>query len=53
MAVARFGDDLDVVLRLEDEAKPAANELLVVGQNDADHGAAASSGSLARTTYPP
>ena len=38
-AVARLADDLDVVLGFEDHAKAAAHERLVVGDQDADHGA--------------
>ena len=36
-AVRRLADDLDVLLRVEDHAKAAADERLVVGDEDADH----------------
>ena len=49
-AVRGLTDDLDVVLGLEDHAEPRAHERLVVHDQDADHQAASSSGSRARTT---
>ena len=36
-AVAGLADDLDIVLDVEQHPKPGAHELLVVGDDDADH----------------
>ena len=47
-AVRRLADDGDVGLRLEDHAKAAADQRLIVGQQDADHGVLGS-GRRART----
>ena len=47
-AVGGLGDDLDVLLGVEDHAEAAAHECLVVGDEDPDHGLG-SSGSHACT----
>ncbi len=48
--VGGLTDDLHVVLGLEDHPEPRAHEGLVVDDEHADHQAAASIGSRARTT---
>ena len=63
IAVGRLGDDLDVRLCLEDHAEPCPNQDLVIGDHDAKASGrsrayrsltgAGSSGSHARTAYPP
>ena len=47
--VCGLADHLDVRLRVEDHAKAAPDERLVVGEQDADHVLATSAGSRART----
>ena len=48
VAVARFADDFDVVLGLEDHPEPGSNHRLVVDEHDADgHAAAPFSGKVA------
>ena len=42
-------DHLDVLLRVEDQAKSPAHERLVVGDQDADHDRPATTGSATRT----
>ena len=51
-AVGGLADDLHVRLRVEDHREAVAKELLVVGDEDADHGAP-SIGKRARTRKPP
>ena len=48
-AVGGLGDDGHVGLGLDDLAQASADERLVVGQQDPDHGAPPASGSRART----
>src|SRR5262245_64497413 len=48
-AVARLAHDLDVVLRLEDDPQPAADQGLVVGDENSDHVVCGSIGRRART----
>ena len=43
-AVARFADDVEVVLHLQDHAEPGAHELLVIDDQDADRACPAPSG---------
>ena len=47
--VGRFGDHGHVGLGLDDLAQPSADQRLIVGQQDPDHGAPPASGSRART----
>ena len=51
-AVGGLGHHLDVVLGVEERAEPAADERLVVDQQDTDHGVR-STGSSAWTVKPP
>src|SRR5207237_8635922 len=52
--VGRLGDDLQVVLGLQDHAEAGAHELLIVRDEDAEHQLRApSNGSSARTSNPP
>jgi len=51
VSIGRLGDYLDVGLRLEDEPEAAADEGLVVGEQDPDH-ADAARGSRARMVKP-
>ena len=53
VSVGGLADDLDVVLAFEDHPDAAADERLVVDDEDADHDAAPSCGSCAATTKPP
>ena len=48
-AVARLADDLDVGLGVQDQPEAAANEGLVVGEDDADRHADGSNGRRAWT----
>ena len=48
-----FADDLDVVLGVEQLPDPAADDLVVVEQEHADHVATAHAGSLPVTPAPP
>ena len=52
-AVFGLADDLEVRPALDDQAKPAAHERLVVGDRDADAQLASSIGSSAVTPKPP
>ncbi len=48
MPVGRFADHLYPVGEVEDQAEPGADELLVVGEKDADH----ASGNVTRSAKP-
>ena len=52
-AVLRLAGDLDVLLRVEDQPEAAADERLVVRDQDRDHAGSVASGSRARTAKPP
>jgi len=52
LPVGGLGDHLDVVFRLEQRPDPAADQRLVVGQQNPDHDGARA-GSSARTWKPP
>src|SRR4029079_8275611 len=54
-AVVRLSDHLEIVLGVEQEAKSGPNQLLVVGEDDADHRLATTSavGRWASTWKPP
>ena len=47
LAVAGLGDDLDVVLEVEERAQALAHDGVVVGEQDADH-----AGTSSRTVVP-
>ena len=47
LAVAGLGDDLDVVLEVEERAQALAHDRVVVGEQDADH-----AGTSSRTVVP-
>ena len=51
--VGRLGDDLHVLLGVEDHAQSCAHDLLVVGDEHPDHLATPELGSRASTTQPP
>ena len=52
-AICRLADDLDVRLGVEDHRESGANDLLVVGDKNADHRDAPSVGNTAATVQPP
>ncbi len=53
LAVLGLADDLEVGLALEDDAEAAADERLVVREQDPDHAGAPWSGMRARISKPP
>ncbi len=51
--VAGFGDELEIIVRVEDRSQGGARERVVVGDQHAPaHGPPGSSGIPARTRYP-